>query len=80
MLAFLHALFMYGNGGFDYRLLQVLIQEMGVNIDLNFILAVTGLLGSLPNMQTDVSSTFKSSNMLYISFMQPNRLKSLEKI
>lgn len=65
------------NGGFDYnyRLLQVLIQEMGVNIDLNFILAVTGLLGGLPNMQTDVSSTFKSLSFFkyndnyYISYL-----------
>jgi hypothetical protein len=51
---FFHTLYSI-NYGILYRLLQVLIQEMGVNIDLNFVLAVTGLFGGLPNMQTDVS-------------------------
>ena len=36
------------------RFLQVLVQEVGVNIDLSFILAVTSLFAQLPSTATEV--------------------------
>ena len=36
------------------RFLQVLVQEVGVNVDLSFILAVTSLFADLPSTATEV--------------------------
>ena len=53
------------------RFLQVLVQEVGVNIDLSFILAVTSLFAQLPSTATEVGPAWQS-----IDFASWSKLES----
>ncbi len=44
------------------RLLQVLIQEMGVEVDMTFLIALTRLIEDLPNTSTEVHMYLPSSS------------------
>ena len=46
---------------YPFRYLQVLIQEMGVNVDMSFLMAMLGLLAQLPSTTTEVSVCFSCS-------------------
>ncbi len=47
------------------RLFQVLIQEIGLNVDMNFILAIADLLANLPSGVTEVIRCYNYTISLY---------------
>lgn len=58
----LHTIFQRGRKDFFFhsRFLQVLVQELGVNVDMSFIMATFDILSDLQSSKTKVSTHIHS--------------------